>query len=93
MCDGSILKKFEGHINYVRSLALSNNVLVSGSHDHSVLVWDVSSASILRKLNFHNDRVTGVAISSDGKTIASCSSDSKICIWGTVNDQPVHTLT
>ena len=33
--DGSILKKYEGHTDLVRSLALSanNNVLVSGSND------------------------------------------------------------
>ena len=41
VCDGSILKKFEGHTDLVSSLALSNNVLVSGSNDKQVLVWDV----------------------------------------------------
>ena len=43
VCDGSILKKYEGHTNYICFLALSanNNVLVSGSNDSLVLVWDV----------------------------------------------------
>ena len=41
--DGSIRRKFEGHLLSVRCLALSsdNRILISGSHDCQVLVWDV----------------------------------------------------
>ncbi|XP_063974502.1 THO complex subunit 6 [Diachasmimorpha longicaudata] len=38
---GKILRKFEGHTDYIHNLALLNNQLVSTSEDGSVRVWDL----------------------------------------------------
>ncbi|XP_034951314.1 THO complex subunit 6 homolog [Chelonus insularis] len=39
--NGKILKTLEGHENYIHSLALMKNQLVSGSEDGSVRIWDL----------------------------------------------------
>ena len=74
--DGSVRQKFKGHKDCIRSLALSVNssTLVSGSDDGQVLVWDVLTAAVMRRLS-HEDSVWGVAISFDN-IIASCTIDN-----------------
>ena len=59
---------FLGHSNYVTSLAFSpkGNLLVSGSYDEAVFVWDVRSGSIKLKLPAHSDPVGGVDFVADG---------------------------
>ena len=54
--DGLIKAKFEGHTNLVTSIALSldNNILVSGSYDCNIIIWDVESAKIIRTLCGHS---------------------------------------
>jgi COMPASS component SWD3 len=68
---------FVGHSNYVFSLAFSpkGNMLVSGSHDEAVFVWDVRAARRMRVLPAHSDPVRGVDFVHDGTLIVSCSSD------------------
>ncbi|XP_011300335.1 THO complex subunit 6 homolog [Fopius arisanus] len=38
---GKVLRKFEGHTDYIHNLALLNNQLASTSEDGSVKLWDV----------------------------------------------------
>ena len=55
-------KPLLGHAHYVYSLAFSpkGNMLVSGSYDEAVIVWDVRSRLELRRLPAHSDPVGGV---------------------------------
>jgi WD40 repeat protein len=45
---GTFIKVLEGHTGYVESLELSNHgrILLSGSNDYSVRIWDSESGSI-----------------------------------------------
>lgn len=83
-----------GHHNYVFSLAFSpkGNMLVSGSHDEAVFLWDVRTARLMRSLPAHSDPVSGVDFVRDGTLIASCSSDGLIRIWDTGTGQCLKTL-
>jgi len=85
---------FVGHSNYVDSLAFSpkGNVLVSGSHDEAVFVWDVRAARSIRSLPAHSDPVGGVDFAYDGTLIASCSSDGLIRLWDTATGQCLRTI-
>jgi WD40 repeat protein len=56
-------------------------MLISGSDDHTVRVWDVPSKTLRYILKGHKDQVSSVAISSDGKTVASGSIDHSIQLW------------
>jgi WD40 repeat protein len=56
-------------------------VVVSGSDDGTVRVWDVERAIQLRELDGHSDWVRAVAVFPDGKHVASVSDDHTIRIW------------
>ncbi|DAZ97388.1 TPA: hypothetical protein N0F65_003411 [Lagenidium giganteum] len=63
------------HTGDVRALAISPNgrLAVSGSHDHTVRVWDLSTGKCMRVLLGHTDVVWAVAISPDGRMALSAS--------------------
>ena len=66
-----------GHHNYIYSLAFSpkGNMLVSGSYDEAVFIWDVRTARVMRSLPAHSDPVGGVDFIRDGTLIVSCAGD------------------
>lgn len=63
--------------------------IVTGSLDDTVKVWDLKDnrLQLRQKLVGHSLGVVSVAISSDGKTIASSSLDSGLCVWKTETGQ------
>ena len=66
-----------GHHNYIYSIAFSpkGNMLVSGSYDEAVFLWDVRTARVMRSLPAHSDPVGGVDFIRDGTLIVSCAGD------------------
>lgn len=58
--------------------------LVTGSWDHSVLVWNFKEGKLSRRLLGHGSEVWSVALSSDGKHIASGGKDGEVKIWPTI---------
>ena len=50
-------------------------MIVSGSYDETIFIWDVRTARVLRSLPAHADPVGGVDFVRDGTLIVSCSSD------------------
>ncbi|KAL0960363.1 hypothetical protein HGRIS_011987 [Hohenbuehelia grisea] len=57
----------------------SNYISVSGSHDHTIRVWNASTGILaMAPLAGHSEEVTSVAFSPDGTRIVSCSDDCTI---------------
>ena len=85
---------FLGHSNYVYSLAFSpkGNMLVSGSYDEALFLWDARSAKKMKDLPAHSDPVSGVDFVKDGTMVCSCSSDGLIRIWDSGTHQCLKTL-
>src|SRR5215813_1667375 len=54
--------------------------------------WDTRTRQELATLERHDDRVTSVAFSPDGKTLASGSFDSTIKLWDLQTRQELATL-
>ena len=50
-------------------------MLVSGSYDEAVFLWDVRTARVMRSLPAHSDPVGGVDFIRDGTLIVSCAGD------------------
>lgn len=67
-------------------------MIVSGSFDEAVFLWDVRSARVMRALPAHSDPVAGCDFIRDGSLIASCAGDGLIRIWDTVNGQCLKTM-
>lgn len=67
-------------------------MLVSGSYDEAVYLWDVRSARAMRKLPAHSDPVGGVDFVRDGTLVVSCSSDGLIRVWDVATGQCLRTF-
>lgn len=68
------------------------NVLVSGSHDEAVYLWDVRSRAAMRQLPAHGDPVAGVDFSHDGTLVASCAADGLVRVWDVGTGQCLRTF-
>ncbi len=82
---GQEIKRFasDSHqYSSIFSVAFSpdGRILASGD-DRNITLWDVASASEIRTLSGHTDRVQSVTFSVDGKTLASGSDDGTIKLW------------
>jgi COMPASS component SWD3 len=67
-------------------------MLVSGSYDEAVFLWDVRSARLMKQLPAHSDPVGGVDFVRDGTLIVSCANDGLIRVWDTATGQCLRTL-
>ncbi|MGI9214600.1 MAG: WD40 repeat domain-containing protein, partial [Gammaproteobacteria bacterium] len=76
-----LIKTFEGHTGPISFITLSpnNKELVStGSSDHTVRFWSLNNLGIY---NVHPSSIECIAISSNGKFLASGNSDNKIKLY------------
>jgi hypothetical protein len=78
-----------GHADWVNVMALDaeRHVLISGSWDSTIIVWDITipeSPVKLATLTEHFNPIDGMAFSSDGKILASSSADALI-LWDMSN--------
>ena len=49
--------------------------------DTNIRVWEVESGELVQTLEGHNAAVLGLAVTPDGKTLVSSSSDSTVRLW------------
>ena len=66
------------HFGSVSSVDFSanGNILVSGSSDNTIKVWDVKSGKLIRTIPAFHSYVTNVALSQDGEIIAATGYNS-----------------
>jgi WD40 repeat protein len=89
------LKSDDWIVVSVWSIALSSDgkTLVSGHHaDNTVKVWDLSTQTVKRTLRGHVWAVHSVALSPDGKTVASGSFDSNVKVWNAETGRQIYNL-
>ncbi|APA11430.1 hypothetical protein sscle_07g062000 [Sclerotinia sclerotiorum 1980 UF-70] len=85
---GKSLQIFEGHSDWVNSVAFSpdKKVIVSGSDDGTIRFWDITTGKSLQVFEDHSGEVNSVAFSPDGKMVASVFDNKTIQLWNTIGE-------
>ncbi|HEY7347927.1 MAG TPA: serine/threonine-protein kinase [Ktedonobacterales bacterium] len=88
---GSTLYTYRGHTQAVATLEWSPGglVIVSGSYDHTVRIWNATNGNTLITYKKHTDQVWTVAGSSDSKYMASGGKDRAVHVWDPHDGNPV----
>ncbi|MBD2340169.1 ribosome assembly protein 4 [Calothrix sp. FACHB-156] len=103
------LQTLSDHNSSVNSVTFSpdGQQLASGSDDNTIKLWDVSTGKVIQTLpplreatptesyidSGHQDSVTSIAFSSDGKKLASGSEDKTIKLWDITTGKLLQTFS
>ena len=63
------------------TFSLDGTLLISGSDDETVKIWDVQTGGVINTFHGHRNSVLSVSISIDSTMIASVSRDETIHLW------------
>ncbi|KAK1139236.1 hypothetical protein N8T08_001166 [Aspergillus melleus] len=88
---GALLQTLE-HRNSVDCIAFSSDsqLVISGSYDRTVKVWDTSTGALQKSLN-HGEPVYAIALSPNDRLLASGSKD-RVRLWDTETWATIQTL-
>jgi WD40 repeat protein len=83
-----------GHDKPVRCVAFSPNgeLVVSGSEDNSIRVWDVANGESRKVLRGHGSAVRSCMFSLDGKSVLSGSEDQSVRVWNVQGYEETRVL-
>jgi len=83
---GFAKRALRGHNHFVSDVVLSSDgqFALSGSWDHTLRLWDLSTGVTSKRFIGHNGDVLSVAFSSDNRQIVSGSRDRSIKLWNTL---------
>lgn len=70
-----------GHTASVRAVTGHGNLLVSGSYDNTLRVWDLKTRKTKFVLTGHNDRIYSTILDLERNRCISASMDSTIRVW------------
>ncbi len=73
----------------VLNLSPDGQYIATGDTHTDVIVWEVSSGEVIRKMD-HADDVYAVSFILDGKYVAAGGTDNKLIIWELSSGQSVH---
>ncbi|HEY3967435.1 MAG TPA: protein kinase [Planctomycetaceae bacterium] len=87
-------RALEGHLGPVRSVSFSDdgNLVLSGSHDNTVKIWEQKTGRTVKTLRGHASWVRACAFSPDHKTVLSASHDNKAKRWNITDYEEVRVL-
>ncbi|KAI9345668.1 hypothetical protein BDR26DRAFT_142639 [Obelidium mucronatum] len=81
-----------GHSNSVRAIAGHGRVLVSGSYDHTVRVWDLINGDCVYTFRGHREKVYSVGYSHELSRAVSGSLDATVKVWCIQTGVLLHNL-
>ena len=85
-----------GHKSWVRGLAFvaKEKLLLTGDYNGRVIWWklDATVPTPLRTVEAHHGWVRAVAVSPDGRTLATCGNDHLVKLWSLADGKLLHDL-
>lgn len=83
-----------GSKDSIYSLAMnpSGSIIVSGSTENALRLWDPRTCNRIMKLKGHSENVKALVVSADGSQIISGSSDGTIKLWSVGQQQCILTI-
>jgi WD40 repeat protein len=85
-------KEIATHGSYVTGLVLAGKTVISGGYDGRLIWWDIESREQIRAVAAHTKWIRKVAISPDGKTIASVGDDMVCRLWDATDGKLLREL-
>ena len=64
------------------------NLLAVGDNHGGVSIWNTSTQALQRRYAGHEKLVSGIAVSPDGKRLATAAHDGTLKIWEVVDEAP-----
>jgi F-box and WD-40 domain protein CDC4 len=86
------IRVLQGHTHSVRAIAAHEDTLVSGSYDHSVRVWRISTGETVHQLRGHVAKVYSVVLDKKRNRCISGSMDNSVKIWSLETGSCLYTL-
>ena len=75
-------KSLRGHANWVEAVATYGTKIISAGVDEDIKIWGCSNNGVVEStMSGHDDVVTSVMVSNDGKHMVSGSVDKTVRIW------------
>jgi WD40 repeat protein len=86
------LKEIGSHESYVTGAALAGKTLITCSYDQHVTWWDTEKRTKIRTIEAHARWARQVAVSPDGKLVASVADDMVCKVFEVATGKVVHEL-
>jgi len=89
------IKIFKKHTYHITTIQFNSkgNLLISGSADETITIWDIISGKILTTLAAHSDPISSLTLTPDNSIIISASYDGLIRLFDLESYQCLKTLT
>ena len=82
-----------GHTKKINRILFSQGgLLYSASADQHIITWNLKSNQIIRDISAHSQPVNDIAVTSDGRTLVSCSDDQLIRVWDLATGEKLYEL-
>ena len=86
------VRTLSGHIHSVRAIAAHADTLISGSYDHSVRVWRISTGETVHRLQGHMQKVYSVVLDHKRNRCISGSMDNLVKVWSLDTGSVLYNL-
>lgn len=76
-----LVTEMEGHTDSVTCMVLDENILITGSDDHTIRLWNLRNFSPTGNIAAHEHAVQALVFMPESGVLLSCSQDREVVCW------------